>query len=475
MAISIRELMDALPVVEQDESTVVEPSIRQAISAVSSRPIPTGSLRRLSLLGGLQAKIAVAYLFHWLRGWFQSANQQQKDLAETNLKAALKLLDSMGYMRGAVMKVGQLLANCQDIVPDGIVQTLEQLHFQAPPMHFSLLREAVINELGDEPESIFAEFDETAFAAASLGQVHRARLKSGELVAVKIQYPGIATTIRSDFRNLFPLLLPSRLTRDWENLKKQFDFVRRSIEQETDYVREAETQMEIRRMFYEEEGIVVPRVYADYSTDRILTMDFIEGDHLDQLLAKNPTQEARNEYSLKHMRASARILYQGRYNNVDVHPGNYLFLPDGRLGLIDFGCVVRYHNEADWSLLGRVNHAMLSGDEDSIRTVMKEWQRLTDAPRDAEALQLCCNFAKWCWKPYYDSGPFDFADSEYLQKGVDMVQALVKKRVTRSHPTQLMQFRWQVGAWMLQYRLGACIDPRPILQEEVRAADWDTA
>ncbi|MEM7311938.1 MAG: AarF/UbiB family protein, partial [Planctomycetota bacterium] len=157
----------------------------------------------------------------------------------------------------------------------------------------------------------------------------------------------------------------------------------------------------------------------------------------------------------------------------DVHPGNFLFLPDGRLGLIDFGCVVRYDNESDWALLGRVNKAMLSGDEETIRSVMKEWQRLTDDPRDAEALELCCDFAKWCWKPYYGSGPFDFADSEYLQRGVDMVQSLVKKRVNRSHPTQLMQFRWQVGAWMLQYRLGACIDPKPILHEEVRAAGWN--
>jgi hypothetical protein len=223
-------------------------------------------------------------------------------------------------------------------------------------------------------------------------------------------------------------LLPSRLTRDWESIKEQFEFVRRSIEHETDYVREAETQMAIRQMFYEEEGIVVPRVYPEFSTDRILTMDFIEGDHLDQLLAKHPSQEQRNEFSLKMMRA----------------------------------------------LLGRVNKAMLSGDEETIRSVMKEWQRLTDDPRDAEALRLCCDFAKWCWKPYYGSGPFDFADSEYLQRGVNMVQSLVKKRVNRSHPTQLMQFRWQVGAWMLQYRLGACIDPKPILHEEVRAAGWNT-
>jgi aarF domain-containing kinase len=142
-------------------------------------------------------------------------------------------------------------------------KTLEQLHFQAPRMHFSLLRETVINELGDEPHNIFAEFDETAFAAASLGQMHRARLKSGQQVAVKIQYPGIASTIRTDFQYLIPLLFSARLTRDWENLKEQVDFVRRGIEQETDYTREAESQMRIRQLFFEEDGIVVPQVIEE--------------------------------------------------------------------------------------------------------------------------------------------------------------------------------------------------------------------
>src|SRR5205085_4931237 len=135
--------------------------------------------------------------------------------------------------------------------PDEIVATLEHLHFQAPPMHFALLREHVRDELGGDPEEVFAEFDTRAFAAASLGQVHRARLKSGEEVAVKIQYPGIASAIRSDFRNLLALMIPLRISKDWENLEAQLDDLRRVLEAETDYEKEADFQRKARSFFRE--------------------------------------------------------------------------------------------------------------------------------------------------------------------------------------------------------------------------------
>ena len=144
------------------------------------------------------------------------------------------------------MKVGQTLANFPDIAPREFVETLEQLHFNAPPMHWSLLKEMVFNEFGDDPENLFAAFEKRAFAAASLGQVHGARLKTGEDVAIKIQYPGIARTIRQDIRNLILFMLPARLSRDWENTKEQFDDLGIRLERETDYQREAAARKEIR-------------------------------------------------------------------------------------------------------------------------------------------------------------------------------------------------------------------------------------
>jgi predicted unusual protein kinase regulating ubiquinone biosynthesis (AarF/ABC1/UbiB family) len=180
--------------------------MREALADLTRRRGPEGALRRLWAFGGLQAQLALAYLAHYARSWFQGADRRERELAEAHLRAAIKMLRTMGYLRGAATKLGQALANLPNIVPDQFVETLERLHFEAPPMHFALLRELVRNELGREPEEAFATFDTRAFAAASLGQVHRATLKSGDEVAVKIQYPAIGRSIRSDFRNLSAFL-----------------------------------------------------------------------------------------------------------------------------------------------------------------------------------------------------------------------------------------------------------------------------
>src|SRR5262249_549584 len=153
-------------------------------------PVPVGAFRRLRVLGTMQAEIGAAYLFLWLRGWFKSAAEKERMQAETQWSTALRVLDTMSYLRGATIKIGQMMANFPGTLPGPFVETFERLHFDAPAMHWSLLREMVHNELGSDPEDYFESLDKRAFAAASLGQVHRGRLKSGQEVAVKIQYPG---------------------------------------------------------------------------------------------------------------------------------------------------------------------------------------------------------------------------------------------------------------------------------------------
>jgi predicted unusual protein kinase regulating ubiquinone biosynthesis (AarF/ABC1/UbiB family) len=190
------------------------------------------------------------------------------------------------------------------LVPDEFVSMFSSLCFRAPPMHFALLREIVEDELGGDPHDVFATFNESAFAAASLGQVHRARLRSGEEVAVKIQYPGVARTVSADLKSLLRFLMPLRLGRDWQSLREQWDAVRRLIERETDYEEEARFQEAARSLFQPSDGIVVPRVFAAHSTRHVLTTEYLEGRHLEAYFAGKPSQEERDRFGTKILRAS---------------------------------------------------------------------------------------------------------------------------------------------------------------------------
>jgi len=464
---TIAELIKSLP----DEAVQAD-RLPEPLASGSLRPVPVGRLRRIGLLGTLQAKIAAAYFFYWMRGWLLSADDRERLLTETHWRTAVRVLDSMGYLRGAVMKIGQTLANFPDIAPKEFVETLEQLHSDAPPMHWSLLREMVHNELGDDPEKLFASFDKRAFAAASLGQVHRAQLRSGKSVAVKIQYPGIARTITEDFKNLLLFLSPGRLQNDWVYIKDQMEDLRLRLETEVDYRREATTQEKARLLFRDQDGIVVPKVYPELSTDRVLTMDNLEGVHLDEFLRSNPPQEQRNEAGRKITRAWYRLFTAGRLLYTDFHPGNILVLPDGRIGLIDFGFVVPLEGEL-WDTIHRMDRCFVTGGRAVLETAAKEWQYITDDPTDAERLELSVEFIEWTGRSRLFDGDFDFGDEADFRQGIDLAVKYMRRRYGRSHPTSVAVTRHNFGFRAVLYRLKAKFNLQAIAKEEMKATGWE--
>lgn len=469
---SVAELIAALPEPADEPEAREQGPLPELLAAWSLRPVPVGWFRRLRMLGTLQAKIGAAYLFHWLRGWFNDADENKRLLAETHWRTAVRVLDAMSYLRGATMKVGQTLANFPNIVPREFVETLEQLHFSAPPMHWSLLKEMVHNELGDDPENLFASFDKRAFAAASLGQVHRARLKTGEDVAVKIQYPGIARTVREDFRTLLLFLLPARLGRDWENTKEQFEDLRLRLARETDYEQEAAMLEKVRPLFREDDGIVVPRVFREHSTARVLTMERLDGLHLEAFLASKPSQELRNEFARKMLRAWYRMMFSGRLLYADMHPGNFLFMDDGRLGVIDFGFMLQL-DDTLWELFRKMDRPLTTGRRDERMAVLKEWSWMGDDPADHDRLRLSDEFADWQWRARYCGCEFDFSDEADFRRGIDLFVEMVRKRYSRSRACTPVIARQHFGWRSMLYRLGAKVDIAPIAEEEVLATGWD--
>lgn len=474
MSPTMAELMAALPAEEPASATPrSDERLRDLFEQLATRPAPTGALHRAWTLGGLQAKLALAYLAYVVRTWFGAPEAKQRQLLETNLRAALWTLEAMGYLRGAVMKVGQALATFPEILPAEFADLLASLHFEAPPMHFGLLREYVENELGRDPEDVFRSFEPEAFAAASLGQVHRAWLPSGEPVAVKIQYPGIAGTIRADVGNLRRLMLPLRLSKDWESLSDQFAEVQGILESETDYEREAAALEEARGALRDDDGVVVPRVYREYSTGRVLTMEYIDGESLTSFLARDPSQELRNKFGERIMRASARLYFSRRLLYSDFHPGNVLFCPDGRLGFIDFGGLRRF-NDDEWALLKESDEAMRSGDRARVLAYIQRSLMFSDEEMAArsDAIDVVEKWAEFYWAPWRADGTFDFGDSAYFGQSITLWKDAMRTRVLRQQPMNVFIHRCMHELTSLLYRLRARVNYRAIYNEEVGAAGW---
>jgi aarF domain-containing kinase len=469
------ELIAALPDLECELDLAGTGALEETLTELTAGPVPGGALRRLWALGGLKAQVALAYAAYWARTWFADADRRERELAEAHLRAALQTLQTMGYLRGAAMKVGQSLANFPDLLPDEIVETLERLHFDAPPMHFTLLREHLRNELGREPQEAFASFEPRAFAAASLGQVHRATLKTGQEVAVKIQYPAIGRSIRSDFRNLSAFLLPLRLGRGWEAIRTQLEEIRRAIEQETDYQREAELQRRAYALFHEDDLIVVPRVFDEFSTRRVLTMEYLEGDHIQAFLARNPPQERRDYFGGLVSQAATRLHLASRLLYADPHPGNYLFRADGGLGWLDFGCV-RPYSDREWECM-RLSDAAISGNHRDAERALRANLGLSDGDDiDRELLEENIEFGRWMWRPLFTDGAFDFGNPGYLREGVDRFAALLRRRFPATVLSMnSINVRWCFGTVAMLYRLRARVDVKAIYLRERVAAGWGPA
>ena len=468
---SLAELLNALPYEISDTARLrAESSFRSLVKELEQKPVPAGQLRRAWIFGSVQARIAAAYIANWIRTGLSESEARERRLSETRLKAALELLGGMGHLRGAMMKIGQIFANYPNVVPEEFASILGYFHFEAPPMHFSLLRELVRNQLKADPEDLFDDFETKAFAAASFGQVHKARIKgSGKRVAVKIQYPGIARTIRDDLRNMKSLLLPMRLRGDWDNISAQYDEILGMVEMETDYEQEAENLRVARSAFGANEGILVPKVYSDLSTRRILTMEYVDGVHLRAFLQSNPSQRIRNAYGEKIWLASVRLSSKKHMIYADPHPGNYFFRPDGTLGLVDLGCC-RYLTDEEVSYCDAMEKASIEPAEtrhESMKIAVdpKPGKKVTE-----DQLRLVQQFSDWCWEPIYRPGPFDFGDSKYFQRGVDIIRDVVLHGYLRSRPVNNWQQRSFFGLRAMLCRLAARFDAGSIYRREADAA-----
>ena len=262
--------------------------------------------------------------------------------AEQERTAALvgELVDQLGRMRGAAMKVGQIISMVEiDGLPedqrDELQRKLASLRDGIPPVPFSRLERLLRKELGAPLAQVFSDFDERAFAAASIGQVHRARTLDGDEVVVKVQYPGVAEAVETDLRNAMLLVPLVKRLAPGLDAKALVAEMRERISEELDYELEAQNQRRIERLMRGHPFMCVPRVNTELSTRRVLVSEYIEGQRFEEV--RRAAEPERDRYGEIVFRFFFGLLYRDRIALGDPHPGNYLLRPSGQVCFLDFG------------------------------------------------------------------------------------------------------------------------------------------
>jgi predicted unusual protein kinase regulating ubiquinone biosynthesis (AarF/ABC1/UbiB family) len=302
--------------------------------------LPTGRIARTARVGGLVTGQGLRWA--GMRTANRIRSPERAAAAQNERTAALvnQLVDQLGQMRGAAMKVGQVLSMVEfDGLPeeqrDALQAKLAELRDDVPPVPFAKLERLMRDELGGPLRRVFSEFDERAFAAASIGQVHRATTLDGEEVVVKVQYPGVAEAVETDLRNAMLLLpLVGRLAPGLD-VKALASELRERIGEELDYELEAQNQRRIERLRRGHPFLSVPAVNSELSSRRVLVSEYIEGERFETV--RRLDEPRRDGYGEAVFRFYFGLLYRDRIALGDPHPGNYLLRPDGRVGFLDYG------------------------------------------------------------------------------------------------------------------------------------------
>ncbi len=255
------------------------------------------------------------------------------------IATAEDLVKEMGALKGLVMKIGQIASYMPGAMPPEAQRVLAKLQSESTSLAFPRIDEVIVRELGASAHERFESFDEAPFAAASIGQVHRAR-HAGRDVAVKVQYPGIEELLTSDLRTAGMLMRMSSIGTAM-NGGEVADEVKARLLEECDYVREAESQRLFRKLFAKYPGAHVPDVIADRSARRVLTSEFVPAKSFHRF-ADDASREMKDRAGEILFRTCFETVFGRCIYNADPHPGNYLFHDDGQVTFLDFGCVRRY-------------------------------------------------------------------------------------------------------------------------------------
>ena len=357
--------------------------------AKDDRSIPKGRVRRTAqvgtAIGGQGARWAGTRAANLARSKEEGAAQLDK----RHMEAAERMVDTLGTMKGAAMKIGQLASFVDtDFLPDEYRELyqdkLANLRSEAPPMPWEQVRKVLDEEWEEPVEELFEEFEHEAAAAASIGQVHRATLPDGRRVAVKIQYPGVAEALRADMQNAGMIMRLAKAIAPGLDAKAAAAELKERVLEELDYEYEAQNQRAFSRGYRGHPFIYVPDVVTRLSRSRVLVTEWVDGVGFDAVKAL--PQAERDRFGEIVFRFCFGSVFHLLHFNADVHPGNYLLMEDGRVAFLDFGMTKQLDREQVALEIAAID-AAAERDPERLRVALHELGFLKDPKKvDAERL-----------------------------------------------------------------------------------------
>lgn len=383
--------------------------------------IPTGKIERASQLVKTGFKVGGNYVAYYGEKIVNPSLNRDK-LNENN---AEDIYDGLKNLKGSALKVAQMLSMDKSIMPQAYVDKFSLSQFSVPPLSAPLVKKTFKKYLGKYPEEVFDTFTPDAINAASIGQVHKAT-KDGKVFAVKIQYPGVADSISSDLALVKPFAT-RMFNLKGKDSEKYFHEVEQKLLEETDYVLELKQSVEVSTWCKEIENLRFPKYYSDYSSEKILTMEWIEGEHLSEFTAHNTDRQLGDKLGQALWDFYMYQMHHLKQVHADPHPGNFIIDKNNKLVAIDFGCIkqvpqefyVPYFELAQPSV---IDNPVLFNE----KLYELEILRLDDSPQEVIYFtKLFHDLLSLFTKPFHGDF-FDFSDEDFFGKIAQMGEEFSK-------------------------------------------------